>query len=118
MENFIDISGSIIGLDINAGEQLVLKVMNLSASGYTPVAGDIARIGIQKITHITPKERQYHLVTLQGLREAGERHTDLAGADTDITARGAQHSGVVKEKHYKKAGWEEIQSQVRNLTNG
>lgn len=47
--DFIDISGSIIGLDINAGEQLVLKVMNLSASGYTPVAGDIARVGIQKI---------------------------------------------------------------------
>lgn len=71
------------------------------------------RLGIQKVTYITPKGRQYHLVTLQALREAGERHCDLAGADSEVTARGAQHSAIVKEKHYKKAGWEEIQEQVK-----
>jgi integrase len=70
-------------------------------------------IGIQKITHVTPSGKEYHLVTLKALREAGERHTDLAGADSEVTARGAQHSAIVKEKHYKKAGWEEIQEQVR-----
>ena len=70
-------------------------------------------IGIQKVTHVTPSGKEYHLVTLKALREAGERHTDLAGADSEITARGAQHSAIVKEKHYKKAGWEEIQEQVR-----
>lgn len=71
------------------------------------------RLGIQKVTHITEKEQRYHLVTLQALREAGERHCDLAGADSDVTARGAQHSAVVKEQYYKKAGWDEIQEQVR-----
>lgn len=70
-------------------------------------------IGIQKITHITPSGKDYHLVILKALREAGERHCDLAGADSDITARGAQHSAIVKEKHYKKTGWEEVQEQVR-----
>lgn len=70
-------------------------------------------IGIQKITHVTPSGKDYHLVTLKALREAGERHTDLAGADSEVTARGAQHSAIVKEKHYKKAGWEEVQEQVR-----
>lgn len=75
---------------------------------------DVAtRIGIQKVTHITPKEKQYHLVTIQGLREAGERHTDAGGADTQITARGAQHSAIVKEKYYKKSDWEEVQQQVK-----
>ena len=59
-------------------------------------------IGIQKITHITPSGKDYHLVILKALREAGERHCDLAGADSDITACGAQHSAIVKEKHYKK----------------
>ena len=70
-------------------------------------------IGIQKVTHITETGRVYHLVTLKALREAGERHCDLAGADSDVTARGAQHSAIVKERHYKKAGWEEVQEQVR-----
>jgi len=71
------------------------------------------RLGIQQVTHITPKGQNYHLVTLQGLREAGERHTDLAGADSEVTAKGSQHSAQVKEKYYKKAGWEEVQEQVR-----
>lgn len=70
-------------------------------------------IGIQKVTHITETGRVYHLVILKALREAGERHCDLAGADSDVTARGAQHSAIVKEKHYKKAGWEEVQEQIR-----
>jgi len=71
------------------------------------------RIGIQKITHITQTGKEYHLVTISGLREAGERHCDQAGADSDTTASGAQHSARVKEKYYKKSGWEEIQCQVR-----
>lgn len=70
-------------------------------------------VGIQQVTHITPSGKKYHLVTLKALREAGERHCDLAGADSDVTARGAQHSAIVKEKYYKKAGWEEIQDQIK-----
>lgn len=71
------------------------------------------RIGIQKVTHITPTGKEYHLVTLKALREAGERHCDLAGADSEVTARGSQHSAIVKERYYKKSGWEEIQDQIR-----
>lgn len=70
-------------------------------------------IGIQKVAKITLTGKEYHLVTLKALREAGERHCDLAGADSDVTARGAQHSAIVKEKHYKKAGWDEVQQQIR-----
>jgi integrase len=70
-------------------------------------------LGIQKVTHMTETGRNYHLVTLKALREAGERHCDLAGADTEVAARAAQHSSIVKERHYKKAGWEEVQQQVR-----
>ena len=75
------------------------------------------RIGIQQLAKVTDGgkygKRKQHLVTLKALREAGERHCDLAGADSDVTARGAQHSALVKEKHYKKSSWEEVQEQVR-----
>ena len=70
-------------------------------------------IGIQKITHVTKTGKRYYLVTLKAFREAGERHTDISGADSEVTARGAQHSAIVKEKHYKKSGWEEIQNQIQ-----
>ena len=77
------------------------------------------RIGIQQTAKITAGgkygKRTQNLVTIKSLREAGERHCDLKGADSDVTARGAQHSAIVKEKHYKKAGWEEIQQQVRRF---
>ena len=71
------------------------------------------KLGIQKITHITPTGKKYHLITLQALREAGERHTDMAGADRALTAKGAQHTLGVKEQYYEKFGYEEIQEQVR-----
>jgi len=71
------------------------------------------RIGIQQKTHITPTGKEYHLVTIKALREAGERHMDLAGADPQVTARGSQHSALVKEKYYKKSSWEEFQQQQK-----
>lgn len=76
------------------------------------------KLGIQKVAKITnegvkeswiDKPRQQHLVTLKALREAGERHMDIRGADRDVTARGAQHSAIVKERYYKKSSWEEFQ---------
>lgn len=86
----------------------------LTKTYFQVIINEIAtRIGIQKVTHITETGKEYHLVSLKALREAGERHCDLAGADSEVTARGAQHSAIVKEKHYKKAGWEEIQQQIR-----
>ena len=86
----------------------------LSKTHFQVYISDLAtRIGIQKVTHTVPSGKDYHLVILKALREAGERHSDLAGADSDVTARGAQHSAIVKEKYYKKAGWDEIQQQVK-----
>ena len=71
------------------------------------------KIGIQKVSHVTESGREYHLVTLQALREAGERHTDMSGKDPIITAKAAQHSMQVKEEHYGKYQWEEIQEHVK-----
>jgi len=71
------------------------------------------KLGIQQSTHTTITGRTYHLVTLKSLRESGERHCDISGADSDVTARAAQHSSIVKERHYKKTGWLEAQDQVR-----
>lgn len=70
-------------------------------------------ISIQQLTHRTETGKQYHLVTLKALREAGERHCDLNGADPQVTAKAAQHSYQIKERHYKKSPWEEIQLQVK-----
>lgn len=90
------------------------KGQRCSITYFQMYINDLAtRIGIQKITHITKTGKKYHLVTIQGLRESGERHMDLRGADKDITARGAQHSSTVKEKYYKKSGWEEYQEQQK-----
>lgn len=90
------------------------KQQRLTKTYFQQQINEIAtKIGIQKTTHITTTGKHYHLVTIKALREAGERHTDLAGADSDVTARGAQHSALVKEKHYKKAGWEEVQQQIK-----
>jgi len=72
-------------------------------------------VGIQKLCKITPSGKHYHLVCLKALREAGERHCDLRGMDSDISAKAAQHSAIVKEKYYKKAGWEEIQQQIKKF---
>jgi len=86
----------------------------LTKTHFQAIINEIATsVGIQKVVQKTPTGKEYHLVTLKALREAGERHCDLAGADSDVTARGAQHSAIVKERHYKKAGWEEIQEQVK-----
>jgi len=71
------------------------------------------RIGIQKISFITSTGKKYHLVSIKALREAGERHADFYGADPEVTARGSQHSMRIKERHYKKSGWDEICETVR-----
>jgi len=90
------------------------KGVRCSITYFQMYINDVAtKLGIQKITHITPTGKEYHLVTLQALREAGERHMDISGADPQVTARGAQHSAQVKEKYYKKSGWEEFQEQQK-----
>jgi len=86
----------------------------LTKTYFQVIINEIATtIGIQKVSKITETGKEYHLVTLKALREAGERHCDIAGADSEVTARGAQHSAITKERYYKKASWEEVQGQVK-----
>jgi hypothetical protein len=88
----------------------------LSKTHFQMYINELAtRIGIQKIAQITHTGKGYHLVTLKALREAGERHMDMSGADRDVTARASQHSALVKEKYYKKSGWEEFQEQQKRF---
>lgn len=70
--------------------------------------------GIQRIVgHARKSRRRIRLVTCKALREAGERHTDVAGADRDATARIAGHTVQTKEKYYKKGNFEEDRQIVR-----
>lgn len=85
-----------------------------SITYFQMIINDIAtKIGIQKVAEVTKTGKEYHLVTIKALREAGERHMDMAGADAQITARASQHSALVKEKHYKKSSWEEFHEQQK-----
>ena len=69
--------------------------------------------GIQKEIGYSKDNRVVRLVTCKSLREAGERHTDIAGADRDATARIAGHTVRTKESHYKKGNFEEDRGIVR-----
>ncbi len=71
------------------------------------------KAGIQKVIGYTRNGREVRLVTCKALREAGERHTDVAGADRDATARIAGHTVTTKERHYKKGNFEEDRKIVR-----
>ncbi len=71
------------------------------------------KAGIQKILGYTRNGREIRLVNCKALREAGERHTDVAGADRDATARIAGHTVRTKELHYKKGNFEEDRKVVR-----
>lgn len=74
-------------------------------------------IGIQKVRGYAVdkkgRKRVLNLVTCKALREAGERHTDVAGADRDITARIAGHTVETKEKYYKRTNFDEMRAIVR-----
>ena len=69
--------------------------------------------GIQRVVGYNKKGREIRLVTCKALREAGERHTDVAGADRDATARIAGHTVRTKELYYKKGCYEEDRRIVR-----
>jgi|688.fasta_scaffold09180_9 hypothetical protein len=46
---FVDITGTALGLDLTVGAQLQLNILNLSDVAYTATAGDVARLSIQKV---------------------------------------------------------------------
>lgn len=72
------------------------------------------KAGIQECVGHTRSGREVRLVTCKALREAGERHTDVAGADRDATARIAGHTVMTKERYYKKGNFEEDRKIVRD----
>jgi hypothetical protein len=47
-------------------------------------------LNIQKLQSIKPSGKNYSLVTLMALREAGERHHDLNGGDPDVSSKGSE----------------------------
>ena len=69
--------------------------------------------GVQKIIGCSKDNRVVRLVTCKSLREAGERHTDIAGADRDATARIAGHTVRTKEAYYKKGNFVEDRAIIR-----
>ncbi|MFQ5909512.1 MAG: tyrosine-type recombinase/integrase [Thermoplasmata archaeon] len=69
--------------------------------------------GVQSVVGYNKKGSAVRIVTCKALREAGERHTDVAGADRDATARIAGHTVQTKEKYYKKGNFEEDRRIVR-----
>lgn len=66
-------------------------------------------LNIQRLQSIKASGKKYHLVTLMALREAGERHHDIAGGDPDVSAKAAGHSKETKARYYKKVSYEEAQ---------
>jgi hypothetical protein len=48
-EKHIDISGSIIGLNLNEGTQMCLKCINSTGVNYTAFSGDVVRLEVQRI---------------------------------------------------------------------
>jgi len=90
------------------GERISVRYME-------SVIDNVARaVGIQQVQAVTPTGRLYHLVQLKALREAGERHCDEGGGDTFTSAKAAQHSRLVKERHYHRSPWEAIQENTRD----
>lgn len=86
----------------------------LSSREAERIIGYYARaIGIQEVIGHTKNRREVRLVTCKALREAGERHADVNGADRDATARIAGHTVRTKETYYKKGNFEEDRKIVR-----
>ncbi len=90
------------------------KRKRLSTRQAERIVDEHARVaGIQRVIGYDKRGREVRLITCKGLREAGERHTDVAGADRDATARIAGHTVQTKEKFYKKGNFEEDRRIVR-----
>lgn len=78
-------------------------------SQFKRAISEIAGIlGIQKTRYITDGGKVYYLVSLTGLREAGERHEVLDGGSELIAARCSDHTEKVQRKHYMGIDTEEI----------
>jgi integrase len=89
------------------GRQLSIREAERVINHYARISG------IQKVIGFNKANREIRLVTCKSLREAGERHTDVSGADRDATARIAGHTVRTKESHYKKGNFEEDRAIVR-----
>jgi integrase len=84
------------------------KGKKLSSREAERIVNQYAQVcGIQKVIGHTKDNRVVRLVTCRSLRESGERHADICGADRDATARIAGHTVRTKEAHYKLGNFEE-----------
>lgn len=92
-----------IFINERTGERLTLRNFEKEINKWARL------LNIQKLQSIKPSGKEYHLVTLMGLREAGERHHDIAGGDPDVSAKAAGHSKETKARYYKKVSYEEAQ---------
>jgi integrase len=74
-------------------------------------------LSIQKVKKFYIDGRPLHLVTLMGLREAGERQHDNAGGSRKLSAVASGHSMQVKERHYEKVGedYEQVHESYRSF---
>lgn len=52
-QKHMSVNGTALGMNINAGTQLILKVILCTPYNYTPVIGDVARMVIQKVKPTT-----------------------------------------------------------------
>ena len=66
-------------------------------------------LNTQKLHSTKPGGREYHLITLMGLREAGERHHNPNNGDSDLSVKAAGHSKEMKARYYKKVSYKEAQ---------
>ncbi|HUV82285.1 MAG TPA: hypothetical protein VMW53_04305 [archaeon] len=90
-----------IFINVRTGKRLTLRHFEKMIDKWARL------LNIQKLQSIKPSGREYHLITLMGLREAGERHHDLNGGDPDVSAKAAGHSKETKARYYKKVSCEE-----------
>jgi hypothetical protein len=90
-----------IFINVRTGKRLTLRHFEKMIDKWARL------LNIQKLQSIKPSGREYHLITLMGLREAGERHHDLNGGDPDVSAKAAGHSKETKARYYKKVSYEE-----------
>lgn len=99
-----------IFLNERTGERLTLRHFEKEIDKWARL------LNIQKLQSVKSSGKEYHLVTLMSLREAAERHHDIAGGDPDVSAKAAGHSKETKAKYYKKISYEEAQeSYARHL---
>ena len=75
-----------IFINVRTGKRLTLRLLEKMIDKWARL------LNIQKLQFIKPSGREYHLITIMGLREAGERHMICSGGDPDVSAKAVHFS--------------------------